>query len=52
MRNSTAHILIGFIEEMKKDMVGWNGEVIGKVSYELLRLLENPLEIPEDKKTK
>jgi len=52
MKRENALILSGFIEEMKQDMVGWNPEVIGKVSYELFRILEEKDWIPEDKKIK
>ena len=52
MKKSTALILKGFIGAMKEDFVGWNDEVIGEMSYQIYRLIEHPLEIPEDKKEK
>ena len=52
MKETTALILRGFVEAMKDDMVGWNREVIGKTIYEVFRLIENPTNIPEDKKEK
>jgi len=52
MKQENALILSGFIEEMKQDIVGWYAEAIGKVSYELFRILEDKEGIPEDKKTK
>ena len=50
MKKSTALILSGFIKAMKEDWVGWNDEVIGEMSYQIYRLIEYPLDIPEDKK--
>ena len=50
MKKTTALILKGFVESMKDDMVGQNPEIIGNMAYELFRLIENPLDIPEDKK--
>lgn len=49
MNKSTALILSGFIKSMKEDAVGWNDEVIGEVAYQIYRLIENPLDIPQDK---
>ncbi len=50
MESITAYIMKGFINEMSDDFVGWNAEVIGKEAYQLFRLIENPSDIPEDKK--
>lgn len=50
MKQTTALILKGFAGAMKDDTVGWNDEVIGETLYEVFRLIENPTEIPEDKK--
>lgn len=52
MKKETALILKGFIEEMLEDTVGWNKEIIGKAAYHLFRLLENPDDIPEDKRSR
>ncbi|KKN57991.1 hypothetical protein LCGC14_0556490 [marine sediment metagenome] len=52
MKKTTALILKGFIGVMEDDMVGWNKEVIGELVYEVFRLIENPADIPEDKKEK
>lgn len=49
MKQSTALILGAFIEAMKEDSVGWNDEVIGKVAYQIYRLIEYPSDVPEDK---
>ena len=40
MKKSTVLILSGFIESMKKDIVGWNDTVIGEIAYEIYRLIE------------
>ena len=52
MKHSTALILKGFIKEMLNDDTGWNREVIGAEAYQVFRLIENPEDIPEDKKNK
>ena len=50
MKETTALILKGFIDAMNSDRVGWNKDVIGERVYEVFRIIENPLDIPEDKK--
>ena len=50
MKEQTAYIIKAFIDEMKGDPVGWNDEVIGSEAYQLYRILEHPVDIPEDKK--
>ena len=50
MKEQTARIMKGFIDEMSADGVGFNTEVIGNEAYHLYRLLENPNDIPRDKK--
>ncbi len=48
MKEQTARIIKSFIDEMKKDIVGWNDEVIGSEAYQLYRLIEYPDDIPGD----
>jgi len=49
MKEQTAKILNGFINEMIKDLVGWDHKEIGRQAYHLFRLIENFDDIPEDK---
>ena len=47
MKPETQHIVAGFIKGMQADTCGWDEEVIGQFAYEVYRLIESPMEIPD-----